>query len=77
MYLWRTSNRLISGHRSSNDIEKIEVHVADLCIELKVEVINTKWMYDNPDTNVMVIKVKDKYGEEKFLGNICKIKDIK
>ncbi len=77
MYLWRPGCGLISCHRASNDIEKIKKHVMDLCEELDVELINGEWMYDNLDADVIVVKSKNKYNEERFLGNICMIKDIK
>lgn len=76
MYLWRPKNGLISYYRSSNDIEKIKIYIVDLCEELKVDLIVGKWIYNNLDADVMVIKCKDEYNEIQFLGNICRVKDI-
>ncbi len=76
MYLWRPKSNSISSYIVFNDIEKIKVYIVDLCEKLKVDLIVGKWIYDNPDADVMIIKCKNEYNEVEFLGNICKVKDI-
>lgn len=75
MYLYKPHNGSIRESRISDDIEKIKKYLKKQYKSLKIIFAEGKNQYLK-DNNIIIVKCKNDYNEERCIGNICNVRRV-